>query len=157
MVYYLSFFDIMARKFRMLAEVIKQYRLIYNLTQQQIADRMGVDLQTYVRWETGKTKMTDEKIQLYAKALGINPNDIYTAPSKIVNLLQSVSNNTAERDVCGFKQFVTVHNYYYNDNQLGFENQQLREQLENSQKLIDTQFEQIETLKEFIATLKNNS
>lgn len=157
MVYYLSFFDIMSRKFRMLAEVIKQYRLIYNLTQQQIADRMGVDLQTYVRWETGKTKMTDEKIQLYAEALGINPNDIYTAPSKIVNLLQSVSNNTAERDVCGFKQFVTVHNYYYNDNQLGFENQQLREQLENNQKLIDTQFEQIETLKEFIATIKNNS
>lgn len=141
----------------MLAEIIKQYRLIHNLTQQQVADRMGVDLQTYVRWETGKTKMTDEKIQLYAEALGIDSNDIYTAPSKIVNLLQSVNNNTAKRDVCGFKHFVTVHNYYYNENKLGFENQQLREQLENSQKIIDAQFEQIETLKEFIATLKKDS
>lgn len=147
----------MARKLKMLAEIIKQYRLIHNLTQQQVADRMGVDLQTYVRWETGKTKMTDEKIQLYAEALGIDSNDIYTAPSKIVNLLQSVNNNTAERDVCGFKHFVTVHNYYYNENKLGFENQQLREQLENSQKIIDAQFEQIETLKEFIATLKKDS
>lgn len=136
----------------MLAEVIKQYRLIHNLTQQQVADRMGVDLQTYVRLETGKTKMTDEKVQLYAEALGIDSNDIYTAPSKILNLLQSVTHNKAERDVCG----VTVHNHYYSDSQLGQENEQLKLQLTDSQKLIAAQFEQIETLKEFIAILKKD-
>lgn len=137
----------------MLSEIIKQYRIIHNLTQQQVADRMGVDLQTYVRWETGKTKMTDEKIQLYAEALGINANDIYAAPSKIINLLQSVNNNKAERDFCG----ITVHNHYYGDNQLGQENEQLKSQLEDSQKIIATQFEQIEVLKEFIATLKKDN
>ncbi len=136
-----------------LSEKIKQLRLISGLTQQEMADRMNITLQTYMRWENGKTKMTDEKVQLYANALGIDAKDIYTAPSKIVNLLQSVSNNTAERDVCG----ITVHNHYYGDNQLGMENELLRNQLADNQKLLSSKDEQIEALKTLINTLQKSS
>lgn len=41
---------------------IKEYRLRKELTQQQLADRVGVDQSAVVRWEQGKANPTVENL-----------------------------------------------------------------------------------------------
>lgn len=49
---------------------IREYRLQKELTQQQLADRVGVDQSAVVRWEQGKANPTVENLVSMAGILG---------------------------------------------------------------------------------------
>lgn len=58
-------------------ELIKQRRIELNLTQKEVADKVGVSEATVSRWESGNiANMGRDKIALLSKALEISPSTI---------------------------------------------------------------------------------
>ena len=55
---------------------IKKTRLEKGLTQQQLADAIGVKQQHIQRWESGKFKPKTDKLVLIAKALNCEITDL---------------------------------------------------------------------------------
>lgn len=126
-----------------LHEVIKSYRLASNLTQEEMADKMRMTEQTYLRWENGKTKMTDEKLQLFAKAIGKSTDEIRAAvqDGNSINLLQQDN----EYHDGGTVSNLTI-NYYYGNKELSQEIEYLKNLLAEKDKIISMQAQQLETL-----------
>lgn len=126
-----------------LHEVIKSYRLASNLTQEEMADKMRMTEQTYLRWENGKTKMTDEKLQLFAKAIGKSTDEIRAAvqDGNSINLLQQDN----EYHDGGTVSNLTI-NYYYGNKELSQEIEHLKNLLAEKDKIIAMQAQQLETL-----------
>lgn len=143
-----------------LNDVIKTYRIASQLTQGQMAERMYMTEQTYARWENGKTRMTDEKLELFAKAIGRTVNDIRTATSdnSVINLL-NINTDNQIHDSSEITKLIV--NNYYGDNELCTEIETLQNLLqqkdlllkEKDQRISELQ-QQIQTLNELIKTLK---
>lgn len=140
-------------------DVIKTYRIASQLTQGQIAEKMHMTEQTYARWENGKTKMTDEKLELFAKTIGKTVNDLRNATSddnSIINLLNS-DNQIHDNGI--FSKLVV--NNYYGDSEQFIEIETLKNLLqqkdllltEKDQRISDLQ-QQIQDLKDMIRILK---
>ena len=55
-------------------EVLQQLRLDRNLSRQALANKAGCHLQTILKLEQGKMKMTEEWIDALAKSLGVAPS-----------------------------------------------------------------------------------
>ncbi|MCS0079075.1 helix-turn-helix domain-containing protein [Vibrio parahaemolyticus] len=60
----------------MLKDVIKSARLECGYTQEEIAKRVKVAKQTYLKWENGETEPKATQIKLLAENLNITPNEI---------------------------------------------------------------------------------
>jgi transcriptional regulator with XRE-family HTH domain len=60
----------------MLKDVIKSARLEHGFTQEEIAKRVKVAKQTYLKWENGDTEPKATQIQLLADNLNITANEI---------------------------------------------------------------------------------
>ncbi len=61
-----------------MGENIKALRLKAGLTQQRVADLLGVDKSTVSKIERGETqRISDEQIDILCKALQCSPSDIY--------------------------------------------------------------------------------
>lgn len=57
---------------------IKKYRLAAGLTQQQVADLLGIDKSSVSKIERGETtRVKDEQVDVLCKALNCTPSDIY--------------------------------------------------------------------------------
>lgn len=50
----------------MFEENLKALRLSHNLTQKELAEKLGTSQQSYMKWETGKTSPTLKTIQKIA-------------------------------------------------------------------------------------------
>ena len=59
-----------------LAENIKKYRGIKNLTQEDLAEYVGVTRQAIAKWESGETVPDLEKCRLLADAFGVSLDDL---------------------------------------------------------------------------------
>ncbi|EOX4237946.1 helix-turn-helix transcriptional regulator [Vibrio cholerae] len=57
-------------------DVLKEARLSEGLTQEQVAQKVKVAKQTYLKWENGETEPKATQIALLSKALKITPNEI---------------------------------------------------------------------------------
>ena len=55
---------------------LRRIRRSKELSQQQLADSLGVDVKTIGNWERGTTLMNIEQVWNCAEALGSSPNDI---------------------------------------------------------------------------------
>lgn len=60
---------------------IREIRESQGLSQEALGERLGVHWQTVHRAETAKSNLTDKKLNAYAKALGVNLDDIIGAES----------------------------------------------------------------------------
>ncbi|EOC1767036.1 helix-turn-helix transcriptional regulator [Vibrio fluvialis] len=60
----------------MLKDVLKAARLSAGLTQEQVAQKVKVAKQTYLKWENGETEPKATQIALLSTALNITPNEI---------------------------------------------------------------------------------
>ncbi len=67
----------MSNKSSIIIQTIKALRLARGYSQEELADRLSVDLKTYSNWETGKVQMTIEKINRIASALNVDPREIW--------------------------------------------------------------------------------
>lgn len=61
----------------MLKENIKKYRRIKGYTQQELADVMGVSLQTVSNWESGRFIPNVKNLHLIAEELECTVSDLY--------------------------------------------------------------------------------
>lgn len=131
-----------------LHEVIKSYRLASNLTQEEMAEKMHMTEQTYLRWETGKTKMTDEKLGLFARAIGKSVDEIRSAvkDGNAINLLQQDN----EYHDGGTISNLTINNNYYGEQVLIKEIEHLKNIITEKDKVILAQEKQIKTLEKLV-------
>ena len=58
-------------------EVIKSLMIEKNLSQQKLADALGVNQTTISQWLLGKKKPNYESIRLLYEKFGIEPNDLF--------------------------------------------------------------------------------
>lgn len=56
---------------------LKQYRLIRDLTQEQMAEIIGVHINTYRNWEESPGKISIDKAKKIAQALSISVNEVF--------------------------------------------------------------------------------
>ena len=56
---------------------VKQHRLIREISQEEMAEKVGVHVQTYRAWEENPEKISIAKAKKIAAAFGISINDIY--------------------------------------------------------------------------------
>lgn len=61
---------------------LKEWREKKGLTQQQLADRLGVSDVTVHRWEKGIAKLSTPVMEAIAEALDIEPGDLYRDPAR---------------------------------------------------------------------------
>lgn len=55
---------------------IKKLREIHDLTQEQLADKLGVTRESVVKWESGKINIRDRHVSKLVEIYGIDPDDI---------------------------------------------------------------------------------
>lgn len=56
---------------------VKMARVGANLTQQQLADEMGIHVQTYAKMENNPGSMTIDESKLFARIVGVPWSDIF--------------------------------------------------------------------------------
>lgn len=64
---------------------LAEWREHKNLTQKQLADRLGADVMTISRWELHKTAISTDALAALAEALGgdiMEPEDLYHHPDQ---------------------------------------------------------------------------
>ncbi len=61
---------------RNLGEVLKEYRIGCNMTQEFVAETLGVSRQTISKWETGQTEPSTSNLIAVSKLYGIAPEEI---------------------------------------------------------------------------------
>lgn len=127
-------------------DLIKSYRTVNGLTQQEMADKMNMSKQTYARMEKGKTEMTDNKINAFSKIIKKTPSEIREMADKgqLFPVLQENENHATQET--GNNNNITI-NHYYGDKELSLENQYLRNLLAEKDK-------QIALLENLLATLQ---
>jgi transcriptional regulator with XRE-family HTH domain len=62
------------------ASTLKRWRLHRGLTQEQVANRMGVGPQAVHKWEAGKTPVDIEKLRLLAQIYDTTPDALLYDP-----------------------------------------------------------------------------
>ena len=60
-----------------MALTMKQARIGINATQQEIADKMGVHVQTYAKMEREPEDITIKEAKLFSQIVGLPISDIY--------------------------------------------------------------------------------
>jgi transcriptional regulator with XRE-family HTH domain len=68
----------------LLSQVLKEYRKSYNLTQEQLAEYLGVEPRTLRSWENERSMENIRELRRIADALGIEPERLGIAPSAYV-------------------------------------------------------------------------
>jgi transcriptional regulator with XRE-family HTH domain len=58
-------------------EIVRRLRESKSLTQENVADEIGVHVSTFLRYETNGKKIPSNKLELIAKMLGTTVADIY--------------------------------------------------------------------------------
>lgn len=58
---------------------VKQHRLIREISQEEMAEKVGVHVQTYRAWEENPEKISIAKAKKIAAAFNISINEIYFA------------------------------------------------------------------------------
>lgn len=61
---------------------LKAARALADMTQDEIADKMGVSRQCISLWEKGKTKISAEQLERFCDIVGLKMNEIFL-PKKI--------------------------------------------------------------------------
>lgn len=74
---------------------IQKRRELLGITQEELADIMGVDGMTISRWERGERFPRGQRLPLLAKTLKCTINDLYREPSDVISLDSELSNAPA--------------------------------------------------------------
>ena len=68
-----------------IADNLRIIRNKQNITQQEVADFIGIDLRTYARWESGKSAIKSPYIPKLTEFLHVEASDLFREkPSEIV-------------------------------------------------------------------------
>lgn len=56
---------------------MKKARVLANMKQADVAEKMNVSTAAICQWETGKLKMPDERFDEYCSVIGFSPSDVF--------------------------------------------------------------------------------
>ena len=65
-----------AEKAKTLGEVLKKHRMACNMTQEFVAEALGVSRQAISKWESGRSDPSTTNLVALAKLFGIAPEDL---------------------------------------------------------------------------------
>ena len=65
------------------AVILKNIREKNNLTQDQMAERVGVTRQAVSRWETGETQPNTEMLKVLSREFNVSINTLLGAPRQL--------------------------------------------------------------------------
>lgn len=80
----------------MFAENLRRARNKKKLTQQEIAQELGISQQAYAQWERGISSPNPENLRRVAEALGVSVNYLTEENDEIDKLIEMAANKTAE-------------------------------------------------------------
>jgi putative transcriptional regulator len=60
-----------------LTKVLRAYRALHNLTQEDMAEKMGIKVQTYVSKETGRTEFSASEAARLCRIFNVSFEDIF--------------------------------------------------------------------------------
>jgi transcriptional regulator with XRE-family HTH domain len=80
-----------------LADNLRTTRNKQKITQQEIADFIGVDIKTYARWESGEVSIKDPYIPKIAECLHVEIGDLFREKSSEIVINQH-NNHTDNKD-----------------------------------------------------------
>lgn len=60
-----------------MALTIKQARLLAEMTQQEVADRMGIHRHTYMKWEQNPDEMPIGRAKQFCEIVGVSIDEIF--------------------------------------------------------------------------------
>lgn len=72
-------------------KILKDYRIKYGLTQEEMAEKVGISVKYISRIETGKGGIKTQTLIKYMNVLGITPNTLYKQFIENPDVLSSIS------------------------------------------------------------------
>lgn len=90
---------------RILGTNIKRIRSIQNLTQNKLAELLGIEVKSLSLIETGKGFASAKTLEKMTKVLGVTITDLFAIPNqnnndiiykRIINQIKSIKNNTSK-------------------------------------------------------------
>jgi len=121
-----------------LPEKLKTIRKLRNLTQETVADKLGISTQSYAKIERGETDVNLSRLQQIAQLMGIELSQLFCLDDK------NVFNFTASSH---FTQFQNV-------NSLSTEQTEYKPELENAHLMVEQQQKEIDYLKQQVSDLR---
>lgn len=123
---------------------IRTIRTQQKISQEHMAERLAVSPQAYSKIESGKTKLSLERVCEIANILNIDVTELISDNKEVFLLINENGANHGK----------TI---YQNDNQLTHENELLKSTLTHKDELIIALQNENDTLKQMIALLKSNN
>ena len=127
---------------KQLRDNLYRIRRQQNLSQQQMADKLGISRVAYVNIETGKTRIINDKVERFVERNGVSPSELvlgYKVDDDVHTLQQA-------RDDYGRKRQELVTSYEERIEALNREIDDLKQQVADLRDSIDTKNEIIRLL-----------
>lgn len=122
-------------------ETVKVMREMNQLTQEDMAEKLGMSVNGYSKLERGISKLSLEKLEQIATIFNINVSDLYSANEKgFFCLFSENSQNNST--------------YYANSDAVAAENEKLKLMVEYQKELLLQKDNEISALKEIITLMK---
>lgn len=96
-----------------IAKNIKKYRLLNNMTQEELAQKLYLDTQYYAQLERGKRNFTIEKIMLACSTFHIGIEDIIEieSPSDADAIKTTINNITSQLEGLSYSQLQLIQKF----------------------------------------------
>ena len=94
-------------------EQLKNARTQRGYKQSEFAERVAMDQSQYSRRETGKVAITDDEWERFAKALGIDKEEIVETEPRVINIVNN-SNNKGN-SINAFEIIIKAPNHFFDD------------------------------------------
>ena len=132
-------------------EKVKRLRLLHNLTQEQMAEKMGMSLDGYTKLERGDRQLDLPKLERIASIFGITLLELLAIDENSIVCL--INENVHQNGrVMFINKTEQVSQVYYGNSEV--ENEKLKSELEYKNKELELLREQNELLRELTDRLK---
>ncbi|MFC0309913.1 helix-turn-helix domain-containing protein [Gallibacterium trehalosifermentans] len=123
-------------------KTIRTMRDINQLTQEDMAEKLGISVNAYSKLERGISKISLEKLEQIAHIFNINISELFSAKEKgFFCLFSENSQNNS--------------NYYANNDVVVSENEKLKLIIAHKDELLKQKEKEIQKLEEIVALLKD--
>ena len=92
-------------------ERLKNARTQRGYKQSEFAERVAMDQSQYSRRETGKVAITDEEWERFARALGVDKEEIVETEPRVINIVNN-SNNKGN-SINAFEIIIKAPNHFF--------------------------------------------
>ncbi len=131
-----------------LSKKLKSIRKLRNLTQETVAEKLGISTYSYAKIERGETDVKYSRLQQIAKIMGIELEDLFSwDDKKVFNLSGDINNIQLYQNV--------AENYSIGQMESKYQQEKMQLILEQRDKEINSLKQEINTLKQHVSDLRD--